>query len=160
MIPSPADPLPRRFGPFVLVDLLGVGGMARVYRALRPGPMGFAKELAIKRIRPSLTQGDQPLVRALADEARLGGQLRHPNIVDVYEFGAVADERYLAMELVEGLSLETLIEGAREARLPASAGWIWPCRPATGWPTPMTPWVLMASLRSWCIEISSPAIFC
>jgi len=107
----------------VLVDLLGVGGMARVYRALRPGPMGFAKELAIKLILPSLTQGNQALVRALTDEARLGGQLRHPNIVDVYEFGAVADERYLAMELVEGLSLETLIEGAqaRGVRLPASA---------------------------------------
>ena len=115
------EELPR-FGPYILLSLLGEGGMARVYRAAREGPLGFRKELAIKRIRPDLTRKNESLVRALVNEARLGGQLRHPNIVDVYEFGVVGEEHYLAMEYVPGLTLDALIDSVRRrrTRLPAS----------------------------------------
>ncbi len=113
---------PESFGPYALVSLLGEGGMARVYRAVREGPMGFRKEVAIKRIRPDLTRDDQTLVRHLINEARLGGQLHHPNVVDVYEFGQVGDEHYIAMEFVNGLTLEALFAAARrrDLRLPRS----------------------------------------
>jgi len=114
--------LPVRFGPYILVSILGEGGMARVYRAVREGPMGFRKELAVKRIRTDLTR-DEALVRSLVREARLGGRLRHPNVVDIYEFGSVGDQYYLAMEFVDGLTLSMLIEGAvkRGTRLPVGA---------------------------------------
>jgi ligand-binding sensor domain-containing protein/serine/threonine protein kinase len=114
--------LPIRFGPYILVSILGEGGMARVYRAVREGPMGFRKELAVKRIRTDLTRDDQELIRSLVREARLGGQLRHPNVVDTYEFGSVQDQYYLAMEFVDGLTLSALLDGAaqRNARLPAA----------------------------------------
>lgn len=105
------------FGPYALLSQLGEGGMARVYRAVREGPMGFRKEVAIKRIRRDLTRDDQSLVKHLINEARLGGQLQHPNVVDVYEFGQVGDEHYIAMEFVNGLTLEALIAGARRERL-------------------------------------------
>ncbi len=112
--------LPVRFGPYILVSILGEGGMARVYRAVREGPMGFRKELAVKRIKTDLTRDDEVLVKSLVREARLGGQLRHPNVVDTYEFGSVADQYYLAMEFVDGLTLSGLIKGAelRNTRLP------------------------------------------
>ena len=117
------DDLPVRFGPYTLVSLLGVGGMARVYRAIREGPMGFRKELAVKLIRAGDTPESRGLVKHLVNEARLGGQLRHPNVVDTYEFGAVGDEHYIAMELVNGLTLRTLLSGLahRSSRLPLTA---------------------------------------
>jgi ligand-binding sensor domain-containing protein len=115
--------LPIRFGPYVLVAILGEGGMARVYRAVREGPMGFRKELAIKRIRTDLTRDDDDLVRSMINEARLGGQLQHPNVVDTYEFGSVGNQYYIAMEYVDGWTLRALIDGARlrGVRLPPGA---------------------------------------
>ncbi len=115
---------PRPFGPFVLVSLLGEGGMAQVFRAVREGHMGFRKELAIKRIRTDITRNDETLVRSLVNEARLGGQLRHPNVVDTYEFGEVDGQTYIAMEFVNGLTLRSLLRGAgqRGVRLPRRAG--------------------------------------
>ncbi len=115
--------LPIRFGAYVLVAILGEGGMARVYRAVREGPMGFRKELAIKRIRTDLTRDDDELVRSMINEARLGGQLQHPNVVDTYEFGAVGNQYYIAMEYVDGWTLRALIDGARlrGVRLPPGA---------------------------------------
>jgi len=120
---EPVAAAPEVFGPYALLACLGEGGMARVYRAVREGPMGFRKEVAIKRIRRDLTRDDQTLVKHLINEARLGGQLRHPNIVDVYEFGQVGDEHYIAMEFVNGLTLEALIYGVRRRglTLPRSA---------------------------------------
>jgi len=118
----PGD-LPVRLGPYTLLSLLGVGGMARVYRAIREGPMGFRKELAVKLIRAGDTPESRGLVKHLINEARLGGQLRHPNVVDTYEFGAVGDEHYIAMELVNGLTLRALLSGLayRNSRIPFTA---------------------------------------
>jgi len=123
MSPLHHERLPSRFGPYVLVSLLGEGGMARVFRAVREGPMGFRKELAIKRIREDLTRENDQLVRALINEARLGGQLKHANVVDTYEFGVVEGQHYIAMEFVNGLTLRSLIAGARRrgVRLPRGA---------------------------------------
>ena len=114
--------LPVRFGPYILVSVVGEGGMARVYRAVREGPMGFRKELAVKRIKTDFTREDETLVQSLVREARLGGQLRHPNVVDTYEFGSVGDQYYLAMEFVDGLTLSSLVRGAalRNTRLPVA----------------------------------------
>jgi ligand-binding sensor domain-containing protein/serine/threonine protein kinase len=118
-----AKHLPIRFGPYTLVSILGEGGMARVYRAVLEGPMGFRKELAIKRIRTDLTRDNDSLVQSMINEARLGGQLKHPHVVDVYEFGSVADQYYIAMEYVPGWTLDALIAGAslRGAKLPIGA---------------------------------------
>ena len=114
---------PRPFGPFVLVSLLGEGGMAQVFRAVREGHMGFRKELAIKRIRTDITRNNDTLVKSLVNEARLGGQLRHPNVVDTYEFGEVDGQTYIAMEFVNGLTLRSLLRGAaqRGVQLPRRA---------------------------------------
>ena len=111
------------FGPYQLLSKLGEGGMAEVFLAVRHGPMGFRKEMAIKRIRPGITRDNEHLLRSLINEARVGGQLRHPNVVDTYEFGAVGDVHFIAMEYVEGLTLHELMVGAylHQAPLPPTA---------------------------------------
>jgi len=102
------------FGRYKLVSLLGEGGMAKVYLAVLSGPMGFEKEVALKKIDVRLTQDDR-FVKALINEARLGGQLRHKNIVEVYEFNQVGEDYYLAMEYVDGWTLDTLVRNCRNA---------------------------------------------
>ncbi len=102
-----------QFGKYQLVEILGEGGMARVYRAVRAGPMGFRKEVALKQILPHVAR-EEKLVRALINEARLGGHLRHRNVVEVYEFDQVDDVFYIAMEFVHGHTLEEVIQRAPE----------------------------------------------
>ena len=103
------------FGRYRLLSLLGKGGTARVYRALRPGPMGFGKEVALKIIEPDASLGDEPMV-SLANEARLGCLLHHPNIVTIDEFDTVDGAFYIAMEYVDGWPLERLIRTQRLTR--------------------------------------------
>ena len=111
------------FGPYTLISRLGEGGMAQVFLAVKEGPLGFRKELAIKRIHSDVLKNNDTLLRALINEARLGGQLKHPNVVDTYEFGTVDDQHYIAMEYVDGLTLDDLLRGAasRGVKLPVSA---------------------------------------
>ncbi len=100
------------FGPYTLVSLLGEGGMAKVYLAVKRGGMGFEKEVALKKIDSRLTE-DQRFVRALINEARLGGQLRHKNIVEVYDFTQVGQDWCLEMEYVNGPCLDAIIRDCR-----------------------------------------------
>ena len=104
---------PTDFGRYRLTGIAGEGGMATVYRGVLPGPMGFEKRLVVKVIRPSLVE-DEEFLRALVNEALLGCQLHHPNIVEVYEFNQHAGRYYLAMELVDGISLSYLVRRHRK----------------------------------------------
>ena len=91
--------------------------MAEVFRARLDGPMGFQKDVAIKRIRESYIKDDEEYVQALVNEARIGGQLRHPNVIEVYEFGSEEGSFYIAMEYVRGATLSELLREARGHKL-------------------------------------------
>ena len=97
------------FGRYQLLEKLGEGASASVYRGVRSGPMGFRKEVAIKQLRPHVAEG-RKAIRALVNEARLGGFLRHANVVEVYEFDKVDDIYFIAMELVQGYALDKVIK--------------------------------------------------
>jgi eukaryotic-like serine/threonine-protein kinase len=107
----------EEFGTYRLTHLLGKGGMATVYRALREGPHGFTKQVAIKRIHAALN-ANESILKALINEARLGGQLKHRNIVEIYEFNKVrkegTDAYYLAMEFVDGWTLDRVVKLGKE----------------------------------------------
>jgi len=106
---SDQEALPASYGKYELVELIGEGGMARVYRALQTGPMGFRKEVALKQILPHVSRVEK-MVKALINEARLGGNLRHPNVVEVYDFGQVDDSMYIAMEYIRGHTLHEVLD--------------------------------------------------
>ena len=103
----------EQFGRFILHERLGGGAMAEVYRAFMTGPMGFRKEVALKRIRPDIDDPTQRsnFLRSLTNEARMGAYLKHRNIVEVYDFGQVEDTFFVAMEYVRGVTLAQLIDG-------------------------------------------------
>lgn len=104
------------FGGYRLIEVLGEGGMARVYRAEKAGPMGFRKAVAIKQILPAVAQ-EEKLMQALINEARLGGFLHHRNVVEVYEFGQVGDTWYIAMEFVDGWTLDRILRRCGDGAL-------------------------------------------
>ena len=92
---------------FRLDELLGSGGMGEVYEAV---DLAAGTSVAIKVLLPAL-RSFPAAVRRFQREARAGGLLDHPNIVDVTETGTLADgSLYLVMELVEGDDLTVLIE--------------------------------------------------
>jgi len=105
---TPAD-FPFAFGRYELRGLLGEGGMARVFRAVLQGQGGFRKSVALKVIRARVTVPSPAIRASLENEARLGGLLHHPNIVETYDFGTVDGQLFIAMELVEGRTLGELL---------------------------------------------------
>ena len=107
------EALPRKFGRYQLLELLATGGMAYVYRARLEVPGGVEKELVIKQVLPHLVR-NRDFIDMFIDEARITLPLSHGNIVQVYEFGQVEQDYYLAMEYVRGRNLETVLGRLQE----------------------------------------------
>ena len=82
---------PIRFGKYVLLDRINVGGMAEVFKAKAFGVEGFEKIVAIKRILPTMSEDDE-FIKMFVDEARITVQLHHENIVQVHELGREAEQ--------------------------------------------------------------------
>ncbi|MEZ4402519.1 MAG: protein kinase [Kofleriaceae bacterium] len=106
----------EQFGKYALVSKIGTGGMAEVYLARTTVAQGLAKTLVIKKIHPAYAKSRQ-FVAMFVDEAKIALGLNHPNIVQVFDFGAVGETYFLAMENVEGMDLLRLLQDcARERR--------------------------------------------
>jgi serine/threonine protein kinase len=108
-----------RLGRYILVDRLGAGGMAEVFRALALGPEQFQRVVVVKRILPQFA-AKPSFVQMFIDEARLCGRMSHPNIIQVYEFGNQDNQYFITMEYVEGRSLGHVLQRLheRKERLP------------------------------------------
>jgi len=100
---------PQIFGKYVLEGELARGGMARLMLATLRGAGGFEKKLVVKQIRDELAS-DEAFVKRFVDEAKTTVSLSHPNIVPVYELGVEQGTYFLAMELVEGVSIAELLD--------------------------------------------------
>ncbi|HEY1403202.1 MAG TPA: protein kinase [Pyrinomonadaceae bacterium] len=103
-------------GKYRLERLLGQGGMGAVYLATH---LGTERPVALKLITPEFMRNDE-FVERFKREARAAGRLRHPNVVDVTDFGfaQVGAQRvaYLVMEYLDGCTLGDVL--AEESRLP------------------------------------------
>lgn len=99
--PPPPPPV-RKLGRYDLLNILGQGGMGLVMRGHDPK---LGRDLAIKVMTEQYSKN--PAVRQrFLEEAQLGGQLQHPNILPVYELGELPDKRlYFTMKLIKGRSL-------------------------------------------------------
>jgi serine/threonine-protein kinase len=93
-------------GPYIVMELLGEGGMGQVYKA-RQAPLD--RIVAIKVIRPQNLENPRA-VRRFLREIRAASQLQHPNIVRAYDADQIDGAYYIAMEYVEGIDLARLVK--------------------------------------------------
>lgn len=100
----------RKIGPFELGDRLGVGGMGIVYRAVYTKT---GMPVAIKILSPDLSE-DAQLQARFEREIAILKKLQHPNIVKYYGGGKFGTQRFYAMELVHGGSLEQRLKEQRQ----------------------------------------------
>jgi serine/threonine-protein kinase len=92
-------------GKYELVEMAGEGGMATVYKAIARGAAGFTRTVAVKKLRREL-RAIRNYIDMFVEEARVGSDLAHPNIVQVYDFCSDAEgSYYLVMEWVEGMDM-------------------------------------------------------
>jgi serine/threonine protein kinase len=113
-LPAPAAARgPVRYGRYVLVDRLGVGGMAEVFRAVAIGAEQFQRVVVVKRILPHLSE-NPAFIKMFIDEATLCGRLAHPNIIQVHEFGKEQEQYFIAMEYLHGRNLTHILAALGE----------------------------------------------
>src|SRR5512140_311355 len=94
-------------GRYRILGELGRGAMGTVYRALDPL---IEREVAIKTLHPNLPEDVVEEVRQrFLREAKSAGRLNHPNIVTIYDVGEQDGVAYMAMELLEGRSLQQIL---------------------------------------------------
>jgi len=98
----------EQFGPYLVYERLGMGGMATVHRAETTGIAGFRRPVALKRMLPHVA-ANEDLVRSFVREARLASHLRHANVAQTYDLGKVDDIYFIAMELVVGRTLRDIL---------------------------------------------------
>jgi TonB family protein len=108
-----------KFGQYVLLEKIAVGGMAEVWKARMRGVEGFQKIVAIKKILPHLSD-NQDFIEMFIDEAKLAAQLNHNNIIHIYDLGKIQSSYYIAMEYVDGSDLKTILKRAQERDQPVT----------------------------------------
>ncbi len=111
---TPSNPeQPRMLGRYRILDEVGRGATAFVYRAYDPELDRF---LAIKLLRNRLAK-DEAYRDGFVREARLAAQLTHANIVTIYDVGISDNKPYIAMELLEGSTLEEILKRNSKLKL-------------------------------------------
>jgi len=113
---SSGEPSRQEFGPYTLIRRLGVGGMAEAYEAIRQGPGDFTQRVCLKLVLPFFRDREDFLT-LFKREARLAAKLRHSNIVGVIDFGEIQGVTYIALELVDGTDLATLLDAQPGSRI-------------------------------------------
>lgn len=106
---SPASLAGTTLGKYRVLEPLGRGGMAQVYKAHHPQ---LDRYVAIKILRSDLVEDEEFLAR-FQREARAVAALRHPNIVHVYDFDTQGDTSYMVLELLEGDTLKSALNSYR-----------------------------------------------
>ena len=104
---------PRAVGRYAMYGEIASGGMATVHFGRLVGPAGFARPVAIKRLRPQYA-ADPDFVRMFLDEARMAARIAHPNVVPTLDVVDTEGEVFLVMEYVRGATLSHLVRAAKE----------------------------------------------
>ena len=113
------DTTPTAIGPFEVVRRLGAGGMAETFEGVRRGPGGFMQRVCVKRVLPDLPPRKRTeMYQLFLREARLAASLRHRNLTQVVELGDDRGAPFLALELVQGMDLHSLLRGLPGRQLP------------------------------------------
>jgi serine/threonine-protein kinase len=104
-------------GRYEVEEVLGRGGMGVVYRAL---DRRLGEPVAIKVLRPELTELSPTVLERFKQELRLARRITHRNVVRTYDLGESGGTYYITMELVRGTTLATMIQDAGRLDVPAT----------------------------------------
>ena len=99
-----------KLGRYVIVDILGVGGMGVVYAARDPE---LDRDIAIKVLRSELVRAQPDAAQRIAREAQAMARIAHPNVVNVFDVGTVEGQVFVAMERVHGKNLRAWFADGR-----------------------------------------------
>jgi serine/threonine-protein kinase len=108
-----ASPIPtdlKKLGRYQVTGILGRGAMGQVYKGIDPN---INRPIALKTIRLDFVSDPAEMAELkerLTREAQAAGKLSHPNIVTIYDAGSEGDLQYIAMEYLEGRTLESMIK--------------------------------------------------
>jgi serine/threonine protein kinase len=101
---------PHKFGRYIIVDPIAVGGMAEIYRArLAAAKEGPDRIIVIKKVIANLSQNSE-FIQMFEEEIKITVGLTHPNIIQIYDYGKVEDQYFMAMEYVEGKNLRQFVK--------------------------------------------------
>ncbi len=101
---------PHKFGRYIIVDPIAVGGMAEIYRArLAAAKEGPDRIIVIKKVIANLSQNSE-FLQMFEEEIKITVGLTHPNIIQIYDYGKVDDQYFMAMEYVEGKNLRQFVK--------------------------------------------------
>jgi len=104
----------KTIGRYRVVARLGRGGMAEVYKAYQPG---LDRYVAIKTLHSHLIE-DEDFIGRFSREAHAVGRLRHPNIVQAFDFDREGEMYYMAMEYIDGPTLKEETKARKAANKP------------------------------------------
>jgi serine/threonine protein kinase len=108
-------------GPYVILEPLGEGGMGHIFKCRHPGLDRLA---AVKVLRKDLVADDE-LVGRFLREIKLASQLpKHPHLVHAFDAGTVAGTYFLAMEYIEGIDLDRLVQQAGPLPVPQACDYL------------------------------------
>ena len=92
-----------------MLEKIGAGGMAEIWRASLDGTDGFKKQVVIKLILPQYARS-RSFITMFVREAKVAANIQHPNVVQIYELGKEDNRYFIAMEYVEGKDLLAILE--------------------------------------------------
>ncbi|RYZ94008.1 MAG: serine/threonine protein kinase, partial [Proteobacteria bacterium] len=101
---------PHRFGRYIIVDPIAVGGMAEIYRArVAASKEGPDRVIVIKKVIANLQQNEE-FLQMFEEEIKITVGLTHPNIIQIYDYGQAEEQYFMAMEYVEGKNLRQFVK--------------------------------------------------
>jgi len=106
---------PKKFGKYFLLEKIGSGGMAEIFKAVAQGAEEFQKVLVIKRILLPYSK-DPSFVEMFVSEAKITAPLQHANIVSIHEFDQVGGQYFLEMDYVHGRDLQRVMSRANKLK--------------------------------------------
>ncbi len=104
--------LPKNFGKYEILEEIASGGMGTVYKARH---LELDQIVALKVLHEEEETPDR--IKRFQREADAGGRLKHPNIVGIYDVGAVEDRHYFSMDFIDGVPLSDLIRESKNIDL-------------------------------------------